>query len=97
MKDFISRHTSTIKACLAGALFGALAALAVLAGVLFGYFKVSPTDTVNIEIKSAVIEGTKDDGSPINGFIIKDTRDNTEYLITDYWTPIMLSDDLPEE
>ena len=71
-------------------------ALALLFAILFGYYQVSPQDAVNIKITPAVIQGTKEDGSEINGFVIT-TEDGTEYLVTDYWTPIMLSDSIPEE
>lgn len=92
---FAVRHKSKIIAAVCGLVAGAIAALVLLAAILFGYYQVSPQEAVNIKITQAVIEGTKEDGSSINGFIII-TEDETEYLVTDYWSPIMLSDDIPE-
>ena len=85
-----------IIAAVCGLVAGAIAALVLLFAILFGYYQVSPQDAVDIKITPAVIQGTKEDGSEINGFIIT-TEDGTEYLVTDYWTPIMLSDSIPEE
>ena len=79
-----------------GLVAGAIAALAFLAVILFGYYQVQPQEAVNITITQAVIQGTKEDGSQINGFIIT-TEDGDEYLITDYWNPILLSEDIPSE
>lgn len=79
-----------------GLVAGAIAALALIAAILFGYYQVQPQEAVNITITQAVIQGTKEDGSQINGFIIT-TEDGDEYLITDYWNPILLSEDIPSE
>lgn len=95
-KKFLVRHKNQIVAAVCGLVAGAIAALALLFAVLFGYYQVSPQDAVDIKITPAVIQGTKEDGSEINGFVIT-TEDGTEYLVTDYWTPIMLSDSIPEE
>lgn len=95
-KKFLVRHKNQIVAAVCGLVAGAIAALALLFAVLFGYYQVSPQDAVNITITQVVIQGTKEDGSQINGFVIT-TEDGTEYLVTDYWTPIMLSDSIPEE
>lgn len=83
-------------AAVCGLMAGAIAALALLAAILFGYYQVQPQEAVNITITQAVIQGTKEDGSQINGFIIT-TEDGDEYLITDYWNPILLSEDIPSE
>lgn len=93
---FLVRHKNQIVAAVCGLVAGAIAALTLLAAILFGYYHVEPQETVNITITQAVIQGTKEDGSEINGFIIT-TEDGTEYLVTDYWNPIVLSDDIPEE
>lgn len=83
-------------AAICGLVTGAIAALVLLAAILFGYYQVQPQEAVNITITQAVIQGTKEDGSQINGFIIT-TEDGDEYLITDYWNPILLSEDIPSE
>lgn len=93
---FIVRHKNKIIAAVCGLMAGAIVALALLSAILFGYYQISPQDAVYVTITDAVIEGTKEDGSQINGFIIT-TEDGTEYLVTDYWNPIVLSDDIPEE
>lgn len=93
---FLVRHKNKIIAAACGLVAGAIAAIAILAAILFGYYHVQPQEAVNITITQAVIQGTKEDGSQINGFIIT-TEDGTEYLVTDYWSPIILSDDVPEE
>ena len=95
-KNFLVRHKNQIIAAVCGLVAGAIAALALLFAILFGYYQISPQDVVHVTITDAVIEGTKEDGSQINGFIIT-TEDGTEYLVTDYWSPIVLSDDIPEE
>ena len=92
---FMVRHKTTIVATVCGLVAGAIASLILLAAILFGYYQVSPQEAVNITITQAAIQGTKEDGSQINGFIIT-TEDGTEYLVTDYWNPIVLSDDAPE-
>ena len=93
---FLVRNKNKIVAAACGLVAGAITALALLAAILFGYYHVQPQEAVNITITQAVIQGTKEDGSQINGFIIT-TEDGTEYLVTDYWNPIVLSDDIPEE
>lgn len=95
-KNFLVRHKNQIIAAVYGLVAGAIAALALLFAILFGYYQISPQDAVHVTITDAIIEGTKEDGSQINGFIIT-TEDGTEYLVTDYWNPIVLSDDIPEE
>lgn len=95
-KNFLVRHKNQIIAAVCGLVAGAIAALALIFAILFGYYQVSPQDAVHVTITDAIIEGTKEDGSQINGFIIT-TEDGTEYLVTDYWNPIVLSDDIPEE
>lgn len=95
-KTFLVRHKNQIIAAMCGLVAGAIAALALLAAILFGYYHVQPQEAVNITITQAVIQGTKEDGSQINGFIIT-TEDGDEYLITDYWNPILLSEDIPSE
>lgn len=96
VSTFLVRHKIKIIAALCGLVAGAFAALALLGAILFGYYQVSPQDAVNITITQAVIQGTKEDGSEINGFIIT-TEDGIEYLVTDYWNPIELSNNAPEE
>lgn len=96
VSTFLVRHKVKIIAALCGLVAGAFAALALLGAILFGYYQVSPQDAVNITITQAVIQGTKKDGSEINGFIIT-TEDGIEYLVTDYWNPIELSNNAPEE
>ena len=86
-KTFIVRNRDALTSILCGFVAGMLAAI---------YYQISPQDAVHVTITDAVIEGTKEDGSQINGFIIT-TEDGTEYLVTDYWNPIVLSDDIPEE
>ena len=93
---FLVRNKNKIVAATCGLVAGAITALALLAAILFGYYQVQPQEAVNITITQAAIQGTKEDGSQINGFIIT-TEDGTEYLVTDYWNPIVLSDDIPEE
>lgn len=95
-KNFLVRHKNQIIAAVCGLVAGAIAALALLFAILFGYYQISPQDAVHVTITDAIIEGTKEDGSQINGFIIT-TEDGTEYLVTDYWNPIVLSNDIPEE
>ena len=95
-KTFIVRHRDVLTNTLCGFVAGMLAAIIILFSILFGYYQISPQDAVHVTITDAVIEGTKKDGSQINGFIIT-TEDGTEYLVTDYWTPIVLSDNIPEE
>lgn len=93
---FLVRHKNKIVSAVCGLVAGAIAAIALLAAILFGYYQVQPQEAVNITITQAVIQGTKEDGSQINGFIIT-TEDGDEYLITDYWNPILLSEDIPSE
>lgn len=95
-KTFIVRNRDALTSILCGLVAGAIAAIALLAAILFGYYQVQPQEAVNITITQAVIQGTKEDGSQINGFIIT-TEDGDEYLITDYWNPILLSEDIPSE
>lgn len=95
-KTFLVRHKTGIVGGICGAVAGALAALALLGAVLFGYYEVSPQDAFDITIQKTEIQGTaKEDGSPINGFLIT-TEDDERYLITDYWTPIQLTDESPK-
>lgn len=54
---------------------------------------MSPQDTVGITITPTEITGTKEDGSVITGFMIE--KDGSQYLVTDYWTPIQLTDEEP--
>ena len=96
IREFANRHKNGIVAVACGLVSGAIVSMAFLSAVLFGYYKVSPQDTVGITIKEADIQGSKEDGSAINGFVIE-KDDGTEYLVTDYWAPIVLSDDLPSE
>lgn len=95
-KTFITGHKDILANSICGFVAGMLAAIIILFSILFGYYQISPQDAVHVTITDAVIEGTKEDGSQINGFIIT-TEDGTEYLVTDYWNPIVLSDDIPEE
>ena len=95
-KNFLVRHKNQIIAAVCGLVAGAIAALALLFAILFGYYQISPQNAVHVTITDAIIEGTKENGSQINGFIIT-TEDGTEYIVTDYWNPIVLSDDIPEE
>lgn len=95
-KTFIVRHKNKIISAVCGLVAGAVAALALLGAVLFGYYGIQPQDAVGVTIAPTEIQGTKEDGSKISGFIIT-TDDGTQYLVTDYWTPIMLSDENPEE
>lgn len=95
-KTFIVRHKDVLTNTLCGFVAGMLAAIIILFSILFGYYQIQPQEAVHVTITDAIIEGTKEDGSQINGFIIT-TEDGTEYLVTDYWSPIVLSDDIPEE
>lgn len=96
VSTFLVRHKIKIIAALYGLAAGAFAALALLGAILFGYYQVSPQDVFNITIQQTEIQGTtKEDGSPINGFLIS-TEDNERYLITDYWNPIQLTNESPE-
>lgn len=96
IRNFLSEHKDILTNTLCGFVAGMLAAIIILFSILFGYYQISPQDAVHVTITDAIIEGTKEDGSQINGFIIT-TEDGTEYLVTDYWSPIVLSDDIPEE
>lgn len=87
---------------LSSVILSAIVTCAVLYGLLFAHFKIDPTTVVrNFEIERATIvgpEGTEDDGAvDITGFILRDSDSDTEYLITDYWAPIQLSDANPQE
>lgn len=95
-KIFITRYKDILANSICGFVAGMLAAIIILFSILFGYYQVQPQEAVHVTITDAIIEGTKEDGSQINGFIIT-TEDGTEYLVTDYWSPIVLSDDIPEE
>lgn len=95
-KTFITRYKDILANSICGFVAGMLAAIIILFSILFGYYQVQPQDAVHVTITNAIIEGTKEDGSQINGFIIT-TENGTEYLVTDYWSPIVLSDDIPEE
>lgn len=95
-KTFMTRHKDILANSICGFVAGMLAAIIILFSILFGYYQISPQDAVSVTITQAEIQGTKEDGSKINGFIIT-TEDGTEYLVTDYWSPIVLSDDIPEE
>ena len=95
-KTFITGHKDILANGICGFVAGMLAAIVILFSILFGYYQISPQDAVSVTITQAEIQGTKEDGSKINGFIIT-TEDGTEYLVTDYWSPIILSDDVPEE
>ena len=70
---------------------GALAAFAFLSAILFGYYQLSPQDSIGITINRTEINGEKEDGSPITGFIIE-FDDGSSYLVTDYFSPIYLSE-----
>lgn len=96
IRKFFAKHRNVLTNTLCGFVAGMLAAIIILFSILFGYYQISPQDAVHITITDAIIEGTKEDGSQINGFIIT-TEDGTKYLVTDYWSPIVLSDDIPEE
>lgn len=96
LNTFFVRNKLKIVSIVCGAVAGALVALALLGAILFGYYKVSPQDAFNITIQQTEIQGTtKEDGSPINGFLIS-TEDDERYLITDYWNPIQLTNESPE-
>lgn len=95
-KTFITRYKDILANSICGFVAGILAAIIILFSILFGYYQVQPQEAVHVTITDAIIEGTKEDGSQINGFIIT-TEDGTEYLVTDYWSPIVLSDNIPEE
>lgn len=96
LSTFLVRHKLKIISIVCGAVAGALVALALLGAVLFGYYQISPQDVVNITIQQTEIQGTtKEDGSPINGFIII-TENDERYLVTDYWSPIQLTNESPE-
>lgn len=96
LSTFLVRHKLKIISIVCGAVAGALVALALLGAILFGYYQVSPQDVFNITIQKTEIQGTtKEDGSPINGFLIS-TEDDERYLITDYWNPIQLTNESPE-
>lgn len=95
-KTFITKHKDALTNTICGFVAGMLAAIIILFSILFGYYQISPQDAVHVTITDAIIEGTKEDGSQINGFIIT-TEDGTEYLVTDYWSPILLSNDIPAE
>ena len=95
-KTFIVRNRDALTSILCGFVAGMLAAIIILFSILFDYYKISPQEAVNITITQVVIQGTKEDGSQINGFIIT-TEDGAEYLVTDYWNPILLSEDIPSE
>lgn len=95
-KTFITRYKDILANSICGFVAGMLAAIIILFSILFGYYQVQPQDAVHVTITDTIIEGTKEDGSQINGFIIT-TEDGTEYLVTDYWSPILLSDDIPAE
>ena len=94
MKTFLVRNKATIIAVGAGAVASLVVTLIVLATVFFGYFHVQPQDAVDVTITPAEITGTKEDGSAITGFIIE--TDGTEYLVTDYWNPIVLNEVVAE-
>ena len=95
-KTFITRYKDILANSICGFVAGMLAAIIILFSILFGYYQVQPQEAVHVTITDAIIEGTKEDGSQINGFTIT-MEDGTEYLVTDYWSPIILSDDIPEE
>lgn len=95
IRNFLSKYKDTLTNTFCGFVAGMLAAIIILFSILFGYYQISPQDAVHVTITDAIIEGTKEDGSQINGFIIT-TEDGTEYLVTDYWSPIVLSDNIPE-
>lgn len=96
IRKFFTKYKDILANSICGFVAGMLAAIIILFSILFGYYQVQPQDAVHVTITDAIIEGTKEDGSQINGFIIT-TEDGTEYLVTDYWSPIVLSDDIPEE
>ena len=91
---FFITHKTEVISCVCGLVAGAIAAIAIFAAIFFGYFHVSPQDTVGVTITPAEINGTKEDGSAITGFIIE--KDEVEYLITDYWNPIQLQETVEE-
>lgn len=95
IKCFFNKHKSTFITIIISVIVSAIVAIAVFSSIMFGYYKVSPQDVANITIQRTEIQGTKEDGSQIYGFLIK-TEDGTEYLVTDYWNPIALTDDIPE-
>lgn len=90
LTTFFITHKSAVISCVCGLAAGAIAAIIVFAAIFFGYFRIAPQDTVNVTITPAEINGTKEDGSAITGFIIE--KDEVEYLITDYWNPIQLQE-----
>lgn len=91
IRGFLAKHKIALISCIGGFVAGAIAALALLSSILFGYYQLSPQETVNISINRAEINGVKEDGSPITGFIIE-LDDGSSYLITDYFSPIYLSE-----
>ena len=92
-KSFMVRHRQVIISCVSAAVTSLIILAVVLAAIFFGYFHVSPQDLVDVTIVPIEITGTKEDGSPITGFMIE--KDGSQYLVTDYWTPIQLTDEEP--
>lgn len=93
IKTFIIRNRVILASCVAAIVAAILTVLAAMAIVFFGYFHVEPQSLTQVTIVPTEIVGTKEDGSAISGFIIE--KDDTQYLVTDYWNPIQLTDEEP--
>ena len=93
VQTFLVKHRRVIISCISAAITSLVIFALLFAAVFFGYFHMSPQDTVGITITPTEITGTKEDGSVITGFMIE--KDGSQYLVTDYWTPIQLTDEEP--
>lgn len=93
--NFFFRHKAVITNIIISCVVSIAATCGIFAAIFFGYFHVSPQDVVDIQVVPADITGTKDDGSPIIGFIIE--KGSQQYLVTDYWTPIQMTNEEPSE
>lgn len=91
IREFLAGHKTGLISCVCGLVAGAVAALALLSAILFGYYQLSPQDSIGVTINRTEINGTKEDGGPITGFIIE-LDDGSSYLVTDYFSPIYLSE-----
>lgn len=96
MKDWFNKYKGTIARTMITVVLSIIVTLGTVYTIFCWHYKVDPaTITRHFEIRAASIVGpgaTAEDGTQVKGFTIYDVDNGTEYLITDYWSPIALVD-----
>lgn len=100
MKHWFNKYKGAIGRTLITIILSVLVSFGVIYGIFCWHFGIDPTTLVrHFEIEKTTIAGPgslTEDGKAINGFILKDKDNGTEYLVTDYWSPIALVDEKVE-